>query len=50
MNKYYKNKSVAKNEFMFIPFDGDSMGAFEVWFMGVLLYSKRKTGNWPNIG
>lgn len=25
------------------------MGAFEVYFMGVLIYSKIKTGQFPNI-
>ena len=46
--KHRKNQDVAANKFMLIP-DDETMGAFEVIFMGVLLYSKRKSGVWPNI-
>ena len=52
-NKYFKsiynskiNLEVSDDGFMEIPID---LGAFEVYFMNVLLYSKLATNIWPNL-
>ena len=34
---------------MTIPETASTMGAFEVYFMGILIFSKKKCANWPNV-
>ncbi len=42
IRKYYKNSDVANNAFMEVPQSQETMGGFEVYIMGVLIFSKRK--------
>lgn len=37
------------NEFMNIPETPETVGALEVWFMDILLFSKKKAKVWPNV-
>ena len=41
--------AAARTEMKFINIDKPAMGALEVYFMGVRLFSKIQSGMWPHI-